>query len=161
VKRVVYWTNLPGEPAPARELLQPVTNREVVSSYNKPHGGLWTSPEDSTYPWEKWCRDEELGWLVDRYVLTITGEPNLLLIDSYSDLQKVASWAGRSRYWGPGGQYTDRDLDYELLAETYDGLWLTAEGHFDSRLRLDRSPVDLNTYSWDCETVLWFRWCFE
>ncbi len=45
-------------------------------------------------------------------------------------------------------------LDFEKLARDFDGIWLTAEGQWDTRMT---SP---NLYGWDVECVLFFRWVF-
>lgn len=156
LERVVYWTRDKGEGPPAPELMEPVVTSAHVSSFRKPRiGGLWTSPEGSKYGWEDWCRDNQMEWLGDRYVLAVMGEPRILLIDSAADLERAWKNYGRAREWGKGFEYTDRDLDYRLIADDYDAVWLTAEGHFQARM-----GMSLNTYAWDCETILWFRWNF-
>lgn len=47
-------------------------------------------------------------------------------------------------------------LDYERIAQDYDAIHLTDEGQWATRLTY---PMSL--YGWDCECVLWFRWCFS
>lgn len=156
--RVVWWSHKPGEDAPSEDRFNPVTNRfERASLYNKPNGGLWTSPETSTYGWEHWCRENEVGWLGDRYVLTAPEPLRVLTIDSGAALDQAwERWGRESRQ----GRWSHRDLDYPAVAAAgYDCLHLTEEGFWDSR-RLTDVVGSVNTYSWDCETVLWFRWRF-
>jgi hypothetical protein len=49
-------------------------------------------------------------------------------------------------------------IDFEKLSQDYDGIWLTEQGNAAVHLPWI-SEHDLN--SWDCECILWFRWCFE
>lgn len=49
-------------------------------------------------------------------------------------------------------------IDFEKMSQEYDGIWLTEQGNAACHLPW-HSEHDLN--SWDCECVLWFRWCFE
>ena len=162
LERVVYWSGkedpVTTPLAPEERHMLPVITPELVSSFGKPRiGGLWTSPEESSYPWETWCREEGMEkWLGDRYVLSVTGEPRILVVDSAADLFRTWQNYGRQRDWGDRNEYTDRDLNFECIAEDYDALWLTERGHIETRM-----AMELNTYAWDCETVLWFRWCFS
>jgi hypothetical protein len=157
LSEVVWWTKTKGRGAPIASLLLPVGQPEYVSAYTKPRiGGLWTSPEGSEYGWENWCRENEMDWLGDRYVLAVSGEPRTLIIDSAAALERAWKNYGRQRDWGDRDQYTDRDLNYELIAQDFDALWLTEAGFAETRMALG-----LNTYAWDCETMLWFRWCFS
>jgi len=156
-EQVVWWTKRAGQRPPSPGLMLPVVMPEFVSNYTKPRiGGLWTSPAGSEYGWEDWCQDNEMEWLADRYVLTVEGSPRMLVIDAPEALERAWKNYGRQRDWGDRSEYTDRDLDYSRIAQDYDGVWLTTEGHLSTRMALG-----LNTYAWDCETVLWFRWCFS
>lgn len=47
-------------------------------------------------------------------------------------------------------------IDFERVAQEYDGIWLTEQGNGATHLSY---PHDLN--GWDAESVLWFRWCFS
>lgn len=39
-----------------KDLFRPISNR---TRWVKPNGGLWASPEDSSYTWKEWCLDNE------------------------------------------------------------------------------------------------------
>ena len=158
IPRTVVWWSHGGatNPIPNPELVQSI---ELRSPYvNKPSGGFWTSPLGSEYGWEHWCRDNELEWLGDPWHLTVAGTPRVLVIDSAADLDAAFERWPHVSEWGDERRWTDRGLDWTKIAEEYDAVWLTERGHFDSRLRGIDAP---STYSWDCETVLWFRWCFD
>lgn len=159
LERVEFWTREPSTAPPTEDRFRPVVNHVNPSVHNKPlSGGMWTSPAGAEYGWAQWCNDNEAAWLGDRYVLTVEGEPRILVIDGRGDLVKAQRRWGRERTWGDRRQFVDHDLDFEAIAISYDALWLTTDGHFATRL-LDLR--EMNTYSWDCETVLWFRWCFS
>jgi hypothetical protein len=175
LERVVWWAKPEREHPPTPERVDPVATWDYIGSFNKCDGGLWTSPEGSAFGWEDWCRGEGMdGWLGTRYVLKVAGAPRILRIDSAADLEAAWSRFGRTadmeaaaarlglsdtqreivaRY---GPQEPQRDLDFGAMTADYDALWLTDRGHFETRMGLG-----LNTYAWDCETVLWFRWCFS
>lgn len=140
---------------PRRERLEPVLNDESTPITNKPTGGLWTSPIDAEYGWDQWCLDNEAHWLGRCWKLRIVGEPKLAFVDSRAAMNRLALQYPFER---PFGGFTHRGINFEQLADDFDGLWLTTQGHFATRL-LD--PDEPNTYAWDCETVLWFRWCFD
>ena len=144
--------------APEEGKMMPVTN-PVKSCYDKPKGGLWTSPVESEYAWVDWCKDERTGWLNGSWVLVPSDGVNLLRVDDEADLD--AAFARYPLEWDRGHGYIDRNLNFEAMAQDYDGFWLTADGHWATRMRVDK-PIDtIATYTWDCETVFWFRWCFE
>ena len=156
IHRVVHWTSLAEEPAPHRDLMKPVWIPDMVTTFNKPHGGLWTSPEQSDYPWEQWAGDNGYGdgWLGRKYVLTVEGEPKILVCDGPGDLQEI--WEGFGRTGKDLGMFVMKDLDWVEISRYYDAFYLTVQGHFSTRM-----GFELNTYAWDCETVFWFNWCFD
>ena len=129
----------------------------------KPKGGLWTSPDQSEYGWREWCGSEMGHWLGARYVLTVRPSPRLLVVDSMEDLNALYEkfpLVPDKDIWGPRFS-AYRALDFEAMTADHDGLWLTAGGHFDTRMPDHRSGWMLGTNGWDCETVLWFRWHFD
>lgn len=154
----VRYFDMPNDQGPPlAEKMLPVVN-PAVSRYDKPKGGLWTSPVESEYAWVDWCRDEQMSWLNESWILVPRPDVRLLRIDSAADLD--AAFARYPLEFRRRG-YVDQNLDFEAMSLDYDGLWLTAAGHFATRLRMD-APIDaISTYAWDCETVFWFRWCFE
>ncbi len=142
--------------APSADRRLPVTNDEATAITVKPSGGFWTSPVDAEYGWEHWCRDNELSWLGQPYRLRVSGTPTLVVVDSVGDLDELSARYPLRRSLG---RFEYSAIDFEALARDVDGLWLTTRGHFESRMRSDLGRV--NTYAWDCETVLWFRWTFD
>ena len=153
--------------------------------------GMWTSTwreETQDSDWVEWCRSEEFSnpdgcyW----HLLTPKQDIKLYVIESVYDLEKLLlsyPWTtplltrmneayGMSYSSLFGGMYGDlaemrrpqiklprfAAIDFEKLSQEYDGIWLTERGNAAVHLPL-HSEHDLN--SWDCECVLWFRWCFE
>lgn len=163
---VVWWSRPEGGP-PEREHVVEVRNDRVRTGRLKPTGGIWTSPVDSEHGWGRWCSENMPDWLGSRYVLRATSD-RLLKVESLDDLN--AAWSSfpvtyerdyMARWYGPGHSF--RDLDWEAMAREFDGFWLTAGGHWDTRMMYHPEGRDWEqgTYGWDCETVLWFRWCFD
>ena len=80
-------------------------------------------------------------------------------IDSYADLQTLCRMYGRTETFGEDSKYGpfhDTFPDWSLVAERYDGVHLTDEGQWATRL-----SHPLNLYGWDCESTLWLRWVFD
>ena len=147
-----------------REREIPFKNDEMTFRY-KPEGGLWTSTwreETHDSEWVEWCRGEKFGspdesnW----FLFTPKEESRLYIIDSYADLERLLSTYpfesplikgledSHLRHYYVG-------IDFERLAQDYDGLHLTSEGN--SRLHISY-PLNMN--AWDAESTVWFRWCF-
>lgn len=157
VGNVRYFDMPRDEGPPVAEKMLPVTNPEL-SRYDKPKGGLWTSPVESEYGWVHWCNDEMPHWLNKSWILVPRADVRLLRVDSAADLD-----AAFARYPIEGERtgHLERNLDFERMSLDFDGFWLTTDGHFATRLRMDAHYDAISTYVWDCETVFWFRWCFE
>ena len=105
---------------------------------NKPIGGLWASPVDSTYGWKQWCENEDFRECTGGFKFDIKGE--VLVIDSEADIHQMP-WV------------EDGILSYILftqLARDYDAILLTEAGEGDTRW----TENDKNLYGWDCECVL-------
>lgn len=149
---VVWWSRADAD-GPSADRVLPITAGTSVAR-NKPSGGLWTSPEVTEYGWQDWCRDNEMEWLGRPYRLQVVGSPRLLRVDSRADLLAAFERFPLVNRWHR--DYCDYGLDWEKVAAEYDGFWLTAAGHFETRLTFG----EIDTYSWDCETVLWFGWHF-
>lgn len=122
--------------------------------------GFWTSSwreatQDSA--WIEWCRDNDFGHPYDKnwFLLTPKKDVNLYVIDSFRDLQSLlCAYPWEHPKWREYG-FRKIVIDFEHLSQDYDGLWLTEKGNEETHLSY---PHDLN--GWDCESVLWFRWCF-
>lgn len=165
----VVWHGRPDGSSgpPSADQFNPVSLKS--RGFSKPSGGLWTSPQDTTFGWCEWTRNEMPGWHGDAWVAQ--GSDNLLRLATIGEYDALMKDFGCDT---PLGSMTLRGLDYAKLAEHYDGLWmptdaLSWDGGIASSFALtDRltSYVNLNIiehglYGWDCETVLWFRWTFR
>jgi hypothetical protein len=127
-------------------------------------GGLWTSTfhEQHGSGWIQWCLDEDFHcvrqnptwhtWLLDP-------EPTARIyeIDSYADLQAlVEAYPQTEHHEDRGyGSGSESRPAWHLIAKEFDGVRLTDEGQWATRLS---NPLDL--YGWDCESTLWLRWAF-
>jgi len=137
---------------PKSDHMVPISN---IEGFAKPNGGLWTTPKGAL-TWEEWCVDNmyapaetKKGWHWD-----ISPDAHLLIIDTLLDLQKaVAKFGIPTSLVGPV-------LDYKKLAnlkgeEKLDGIWLTDNGQWETRL--PKRAGDPNLYGWDLDTILWFN----
>lgn len=155
-------------------------NYDVCAFLKKPRPGtgLWTSSwceESQDSEWVQWCRSESFGDVDARRWYLLTPRPNLVLyeVDALADLHRLLkTYSWQPQYlrelnkgwekWILASDYnffTDDEhfawVDFERLAEDYDGLHLTSEGNAATHLSY---PQDMN--AWDCESTVWFRWCF-
>lgn len=133
------------------DTLQPILPVKNVSCWNKPEGGLWTSPAECAYSWKDWCLAEKfrLELLDKSFRLDITIE-NMLLIDSYCDFQEKVVDSGFIKIDIPSVHIPT--IDFESLAGKYDGIYLTMNGQRETHFGYPYS-----IYGWDCETVLLFN----
>ena len=110
---------------------------------NKPTGGLWTSPIESTWGWKDWSTCEGWGDLSLHFDLRFHG--TTFKVDNESDMYKLP--------WCTGSPSSRRLICFEsLVSAGYDAMHLTAKGEERTRLT---DHMDL--YGWDCETVLIFN----
>lgn len=116
----------------------------VNSRWVKPNGGLWTSPVGSDYGWEKWCRSEEfrIENLSEHFLLRMKTDSEILIIDSLEDLLKLP------RLEKGEGFYGRMYLDFEIISNKFDAIWLTVKGQWETRF-----SRPMNLYGWDVETV--------
>lgn len=124
---------------------------------NKPDtGGLWTS----TYQDNGWLCDWHeqgvmmFGNLGPIYLLSIARKVKLRVIDTYADLEKFIN-----EYAKPVTRFAHMvwaNIDFPKIFEDYDGIRLTEEGQWNTRLT---EPLSL--YGWDSETTLWGHWVFK
>ena len=139
------------EPRPG--LINPVKNAGWV----KPRGGLWTSSDlkDGTSDWVRWCTVEQFrGPMFNLWGLEVKNDARVFVIDSMSDLHSLYNkYPGQSNY--------KMVLDYEKIANDFDGINLTENGQASTRWGSASDPRKrLDLYGWDCERTLWFRWVF-
>ena len=109
--------------------------------WNKPKGGLWTSPLYSEYGWKHFCKSERfnINSLKCRMILKLKSD-KILTIDSIKDLDNME--------WRNISELMFDSPDYEKLKLKYDAIYLTLNGQ--NRTRLSHP---LNLYGWDVETV--------
>lgn len=136
----------PERPHPDR--LDPISNRPQF----KPEGGLWTSSyRDESSAWVNWMQAEQWYNHSDATAWLLTpDDPDIYQIDTLTDLKVLAS-----EFPNEDSPLSYTALDYEAIADVFDGIWLTQQGQWQTRFS---HP---NLYGWDCESTLWFEWCFE
>lgn len=124
------------------ERLLPVRNMNVKPEW---HTGLWTSPVDSKRGWSDWCRMEDYGECNENnsFTLCLKEGARILVIDSMSDLMKAPLWVSN--------RFNNKYLDFELISEQYDAIWLTDKGQEETHYS---RPTAVDLYGWDCESVL-------
>ncbi len=145
-----------GQPCPER--LEVIKNRGA--GWVKPQGGMWTSTylPKAAYgsDWGRYCvrdTDQEgrfaiytLRW----WLLEPLPGARIVTIDTLEDLRKLGN-----RYVLARTSYS-YFLDFEAISQDYDAMHLTEAGQVRTRLTYPD-----NLYGWDCESTLWFRWCFS
>lgn len=141
-------------------MVRAVKNDEMTILRKKPAPGtgLWTSTwgeESRDSEWVECYRrlfgsPEDLCW----FLLTPEPDARIYVIDSYHDLAGLIQCFPLAQERLSHPHFVG--IDFERMSEAYDGLYLTLEG--EARLHLS-FPLDMN--GWDCESCLWFRWCFR
>lgn len=131
----------------------------------KPSGGLWTSPligsDDSAFVGQIQQMGRVDHWLGPqhrRYHVTPAADARVLVLDSWQDFMALVKRNWRHRLNLPQYQRMDTTfhiaqmlcqrespIDWTLLTEHYDAIW--ARNYLPPR--------------WDCECVVWLRWCFS
>ncbi len=123
----------------------------------KPEGGLWSSPVDSSWGWVDWCTAEEFRTGTFKVWTKFKLKPNtkILIVDSFDDLARIFS------------KYAIRDKTTcfeqvlafnKIIADGYDGMYLTENGNIECHF----PQIDINLYTWDCESLVLFNMdCIE
>jgi len=119
---------------------QAIRNR---NRFVKPTGGLWASPINCLYGWKEAATDMEIGDFETSFEITIEG--NILVIDSFEDLEKLPHI---TEELGPFAILEVPDFE-ALLLDGVQAIFLTEKGQNETRLTTPR-----NLYGWDCESVL-------
>lgn len=119
---------------------------------NKPDGGMWTSSyEDGTCAWLRWVESEQWsphpideleGWLLEP-----RDDLDLYVINSKTDLDAIMN-----EFSHEGLIPSMPTIDFEAIADVYDGIWLTARGQAETRFSMP------GLYGWDCESTLHFSY---
>lgn len=142
---------------------------------SKPKGGLWTSTYNEVYgsDWIKWLQQNDFiqsDNAIGGFYMTINKEAAIYTIDSYNDANALFE---EYSYWPPFILEFDNPLDefyqknshffkcidYQKLSDKFDGLHLTKQGFYDCKVRY--SPCISPFTSFDCESTIWFNWCFD
>lgn len=122
-----------------------IKNRDFI----KPHGGLWSSPVNSSYGWKDWCESE--GYKVESlsswFKFKLNCNSNIFVIDELSDLINLMKIYRRTDQY----LYFENVLDFEKISKDYDGILLTDNGERKTRYS------DPELYGWDCESLLVFN----
>ena len=136
---------------PQRSLFEPVYGANLI---NKPHkGGFWTS----TYKpgivssWVQWCGVSEYTTHKTTHHFLLDVVPGANVLDTWYDADIIRTYeyyTGELSY--AEGRYL---INFANMAHSgYDGI------HYSGRVQdILRSSFD----TWDCESTLWFRFCFE
>lgn len=143
---------------PRKENLIEVNNNR---GFIKPQGGFWTSTYDQQLRGSEWVEAARDMWGENHpsqdtdnwWVLEPEEDIRIFTVDDFEDLKELVK---HYNYEVPEMVITMFALlDFEKIAEKYDGIHLTSRGQAATRL----SHPSL--YGWDCESTLWFRWCFR
>lgn len=127
----------------------------VNTGWHKPRGGFWTSTLNlqTGSDWVHWqhCEQWYASHLEDLYLVVVQGHPRVYTIDSVQDMDGLFAKYPLDQYGCgiPG-------IDYTRVARDYDAVHITARGQ-----EVTRHTFPRNLNGWDCESTLWFRWCFR
>lgn len=125
-------------------LFMPIKNR----NWNKPSGGFWTSPVNSSYGWKDWNLDSEFREcdLKNSCTLKLKPSAKIYVIDNMAHLK---------RYSTNKCKYTNKlYLDFEKMSKKYDAIWVTTKGLMETSDISYKEGFVYSLYGWDCETVL-------
>ena len=154
-----------------------------IGHWNKPVGGLWTSPSDSIDSWKQYCDRERYQpeKLHESFELILKGTAKILVIDDYIDLNiahcrygSIKTWATKETRKRRARDITNYeqtmlkvDMDiiepYIDLLENGKPMALDFENiarHYDAIHLTPKGQEDTrwstphNLYGWDCETIL-------
>lgn len=135
-----------------RPVISPVVNQIHV----KPAGGFWTSTftpqKQESSAWVEWCASESQDWITKfGYVLEVLETARIYSIESVGDLEKLLRDYDPVVWRSKNFELEDKYLNYELISKDFDGVHLTEDGQW--RTRMSKPGL----YGWDCESTLWFR----
>lgn len=135
----------------------------IINGYtSKPRsGGLWTSTYiDKGSAWVETVKlinysgrqPSDMNW----YIIYPKEQLKVFEIDCIEDCEKLYDQYGLDNSDFPQ-ELAMRMIDFERIQRDYDCIHLTRRGQFETHNPL-RYP---NLNGWDCESTIWFRWCFE
>lgn len=128
----------------------------------KPYGGLWASPINSRYGWKNFILSEMPMWnnkLQSYFKFKLKPNSKIYIINSIKDLHNIP-------FIKKAGEYSVSEtlIDFEKMKEKggYDGIFLTAEGQFSTRMPEFKGIYyqechGFNLYGWDVESLLVFN----
>lgn len=145
-----------GDVAPNPNEFDLVSNGER-RFHPKPKGGMWLCPATSGHRWKHWCASEQFHTDVyqQEWTLKVKEGTRFLVIDTHADLVELLAEYGKETQLDPYIRLSEWSIDFERIAQDYDGIWLTENGQWATRLS------EPNLYGWDLESILVFRWVFE
>lgn len=136
------------------EKFKPIENTPY---FCKPHGGLWSSPENSEWGWKQWVESEMPEWMEKRYGKSkfkfhLKPGSKIYQIDSVVDLLRVPH---KITTYGIYRSCCGDLIDFEEMAKEYDGILLTEKGQAETRW--SDQYYGMSLYGWDCESLLILR----
>lgn len=113
--------------------------------WNKPYGGLWSSPYPAPYiDWKQWCIDNEFnGHTSQAFIFSLTKTSKILTL---GDLHSVMKFK-QSKYCIKN-HYGLNIIDFESMVEDgFDGM----------EVLMDSWDTYMAMYSWDVDSLLVFN----
>lgn len=116
-------------------------------NFNKPLGGLWASPVDSSYTWEQWCLDNNFNYTIgeDKY---FQGEQFRFKLKDNARLLSITSAKQLDELPQIKNDLTSniyKILDFKKLEEEYDAIEVLIS--MDHQLYWD-------LYGWDVDSIV-------
>ena len=126
---------------------EPVSNRE---RWNKPNGGLWSSPIDSNNGWRDWCLSNfytrcDLNKSVE---FDLSNDTNIFKIYDNETLSKLLYYT------------KDPSLGIFSVDDRYHNInfeWLMIHGYDGIEVLINTEEIYFKLYGWDCDTLLIFN----
>ena len=115
---------------------------EIRNRINKPTGGLWASPINSSYGWKDWCKEHDFRDCNkdDSFTFKLSADARILTIDCSSDINLLLVLE-------PMGPIMR--IDFESIKKSgIDVIYLTRIGEKETRF------LDGGLYGWDCESAI-------
>lgn len=116
---------------------------------NKPEGGLWASPVDSTYGWKDWCKQEDYAYCDEEhsFKFVLAPEANVYTIRTEEDYRRFPEI--------PNDPSPSRASFYIKDFENWELYGIDAvevEWFADHYNCLD--PIWHSIYGWDCDSIV-------